>query len=109
MINVTPGALDQFSMGNQYAPAPSGPVINVTPQVLPSQTPLTQEGPDNVTINKGMGPITTLLLGAVAVAAASYLVPKAIEYAPRLWRGDEYNDGWEGEGDTVDFEVEDAP
>lgn len=103
MINVTPGALDQFSMNDQYTPAPSGPVINVAPNS--SAAPVTAAAP----CRKEMGPLTTLLLGAVAVAAAGYLVPKAIEYAPRLFGDGDYNDGWEGGGDTVEFDVDDAP
>lgn len=91
-------------MDSTYTPAPSGPVINVTPAPVAASDSSNCPAP-----RKEMGALTTLLIGAVAVAAASYLVPKAIEYAPKLFRGDEYQDGTEGDEDYVDFDVEDAP
>lgn len=98
MMNITPGALDQFEAST--VPEPRGPVIDGSASPVSAATPCRKE----------LGPMATLLLGAVAVAAASYLVPKALEYAPRLFHGreieDDYADGWEGGGDTVDFEVE---
>lgn len=92
MINVTPGAV-QF--GEESQPQTSGPVIDG------QCTPTDNRPPARPAENIGL---SSIILGAIAVAAAGYLVPKAIEYIPRLWS--QYSDGTEGDGDTVDFEVD---
>lgn len=92
MINVTPGAV---KFGEPDAPQASGPVIDGQCSPLVSIPAVQKES---------IG-LTSIILGAIAVAAAGYLVPKAIECVPRLWS--RYSDGTEGDEDTVDFEVED--